>query len=150
MRIAVPVHGSCLSSDFFGGMFPKDDPNVEQKPEQLLTYHQDAKPILERYCTDVIQRRDRKLCADQLRKRQSSLRRSGRFSGVRRHAAVARATIRCLCAIRARWNLRTNSCCSIGSKAVRRKVMRLHLRGSSFNLRSDQRRRVQTWCSTWA
>lgn len=30
---------------------PTDDQNVEQKPEQLLTYHQDAKPILERYCT---------------------------------------------------------------------------------------------------
>lgn len=52
MRIAV-LSTALLS---FVGLFsaacsPKDDLNVEQKPEQLLTYHQDAKPILERYCT---------------------------------------------------------------------------------------------------
>ncbi len=30
---------------------PNDETNLEEKPENALTYHQDAKPILERYCT---------------------------------------------------------------------------------------------------
>ena len=120
MRIAVPSTALFVFSvGLFRRHFPKTILNVEQKPEQLLTYHQDTKPILERGHRMSYRRRDRKLCADQLRQTPSSL----PLWPVRWSPATCRrghrATIRCL-ALSAQMEPAQTAAAAIGSKAVRR------------------------------